>query len=827
MRIGALLAGALAIALVSAVPAQAATADPSSTPLSATASPSPTSTSPQPPSADPTPAPLATPTPTSTPAPTAGTTTSPDATSEPDPSLAEMNAAKNHTMGSTVAAAEGGASPQTRSFAASPSAISVSGVYGQDVSGWQTNINWAAQWAAGSRFAYVKASEGTYYTSSQFTSQYNGAYSAGMIRGAYHFATPNTTDGATQARFFYQNGGGWSPDGRTLPPLLDIEYGTDGTGTCWGMTQGAMVQWISAFVSTLRSLTGVNPVIYSTANWWNTCTGSNSTFGAYPLFVARYGTTTPGALAAGWSNWTIWQFADAGAFAGDQDIFNGTQAQLTQLALGSPGPTAIAQKYASVGGASGTLGPAISSVLWINQNGGGFGQAFANGSIYWSAASGAHVVLAGALRDFYFGQSGAAGVYGWPLSDTAPLASNGGGYQQAFSVGAIYSSPAGTYFVGGATREGYFSRGGAAGDLGWPTAPLTCPFANGGCSQPFQYGLIYNTAGGVWYIVQGSLYTAWTAAGSFSGWGYPTSNLVTMSTVSGAGTGQAFSLASVYAKSGSNLYAVSGAVRDFYFAKGGANGELGWPAGTQTCSSDSTSCSQLFTGGTVSWAAARGAAVTSPQIDAAYAAAGGATGSLGPATTALIWIPQNGGGLGKAYTNGSIYWTVDTGAFPVSGGIRTAYFGVSGSAGPLGWPTAAPVCTYRGAGCSQAFQNSSLIAGRASSGYYTVTGAYVPALTAAGGLSGALGLPTTPVLTISANGGGTGQVFDGGSIYSSAMGAFAVSGGIRDFYFTKGGSAGVLSWPTSVAACNGGTCTQKFAGGTVSWTAAGGGVILP
>lgn len=249
-----------------------------------------------------------------------------------DPSLAEMNAAGNHTMGSTIPASDPAAAAKSSKFAA---ALAVSGVQGQDVSGWQVGVDWAQQWALGSRFAYIKATEGTDYTSSQFTQQYNGSYSAGMIRGAYHFATPNTSDGASQARYFYAHGGGWAPDGRTLPPLLDIEYATDGSGTCWGLTTTQMTQWISSFISTLRSLTGINPAIYSTANWWNQCTGSDNTFGANPLFVARYGTSTPGSLPASWVNWTMWQYQAAGTFAGDQDIFNGTQTQLQQLALGA------------------------------------------------------------------------------------------------------------------------------------------------------------------------------------------------------------------------------------------------------------------------------------------------------------------------------------------------------------------------------------------------------------------------------------------------------------------------------------------------------------
>ena len=65
------------------------------------------------------------------------------------------------------------------------------GVQGLDVSGHQTSVNWQQQWNMGARFAYVKASEGNYYTNELFGSQYQGSRSVGMIRGAYHFAIPN------------------------------------------------------------------------------------------------------------------------------------------------------------------------------------------------------------------------------------------------------------------------------------------------------------------------------------------------------------------------------------------------------------------------------------------------------------------------------------------------------------------------------------------------------------------------------------------------------------------------------------------------------------
>ena len=70
------------------------------------------------------------------------------------------------------------------------------GTLGMDVSSHQQNVDWASAYAAGSRFAYVKATEGGYYTNPYFAQQYNGSARVGMVRGAYHFANPRTSSGA-------------------------------------------------------------------------------------------------------------------------------------------------------------------------------------------------------------------------------------------------------------------------------------------------------------------------------------------------------------------------------------------------------------------------------------------------------------------------------------------------------------------------------------------------------------------------------------------------------------------------------------------------------
>jgi GH25 family lysozyme M1 (1,4-beta-N-acetylmuramidase) len=206
------------------------------------------------------------------------------------------------------------------------------GPQGLDVSSHQGNVNWAGAAHSAGTFAYVKATEGTGYQNPYFKQQYNGAYQAGLIRGAYHFATPNTSTGAAQATYFLAHGGGWSRDGRTLPPAVDLEYNPYGQ-QCYGMTPAALVAWVHDFVRTMRAHTGRYPAIYTSTRWWALCMGNDTTFGADPLWIARYSTSI-GSLPPSWRSWAIWQYADSGTLPGDQDVFHGSLAQLRVLASG-------------------------------------------------------------------------------------------------------------------------------------------------------------------------------------------------------------------------------------------------------------------------------------------------------------------------------------------------------------------------------------------------------------------------------------------------------------------------------------------------------------
>jgi GH25 family lysozyme M1 (1,4-beta-N-acetylmuramidase) len=213
-------------------------------------------------------------------------------------------------------------SPQLlHELSASPAATAAppadAGARGVDVASFQhprgAAINWRRVAQAGYKFAFIKATEGDYYANPYYAADLAQAKAAGLYVTGYHFAVPNVSGGASQARYAVEHGS-YAADGRILPLALDIEYNPYGA-ECYGLTKARMVSWISAFGAEVRNLTGQSPIIYSTANWWRTCTGNSTAFGADPLWVAGYGSSSP-PMPVGWRNWTFWQYTSGGSVPG-------------------------------------------------------------------------------------------------------------------------------------------------------------------------------------------------------------------------------------------------------------------------------------------------------------------------------------------------------------------------------------------------------------------------------------------------------------------------------------------------------------------------------
>jgi GH25 family lysozyme M1 (1,4-beta-N-acetylmuramidase) len=246
------------------------------------------------------------------------------ASASPAPTPDASTLSQDHEMGSQIAKHEGAGQPINK-IDTSDIGIQAT-VPGIDVSGHQGNVNWPAQWNAGKRFVWVKATEGTGFRNPYFTQQYNGSYNQGFIRGAYHFALPNRSSGSAQATFFSNNGGGWSGDGKTLPGALDMEYNPYGA-TCYGLSKSAMTAWIKSFSDTYKARWNKYPAIYTSASWWSQCVSGDFS-STNPLWVARYA-SAPGALPCCWGFYTVWQYSSSPI---DQNVFNGSYDRLRVFA---------------------------------------------------------------------------------------------------------------------------------------------------------------------------------------------------------------------------------------------------------------------------------------------------------------------------------------------------------------------------------------------------------------------------------------------------------------------------------------------------------------
>ena len=84
-----------------------------------------------------------------------------------------------------------------------------------------------------------------------------------------------------------------------------------------------MIAWIAGFTRRARALTGSWPVIYTTAAWWQECTGSTGRFARDPLWLADY--DGPPAALSPWTRWSFWQYSENGYLPGigwtDLDVF--------------------------------------------------------------------------------------------------------------------------------------------------------------------------------------------------------------------------------------------------------------------------------------------------------------------------------------------------------------------------------------------------------------------------------------------------------------------------------------------------------------------------
>jgi len=143
-------------------------------------------------------------------------------------------------------------------------------VFGIDISNYNT-VDWQTLKNGPIKYVFIKSSEGkgpkTF--ASKAAAHAAGAQSIGMPYTFYHFGRADLAHGNAlkkardEATFFWQRINDLGGMGKlSFPPILDYEK---------GVKSGSSVsnkQWVDAFVDQFQKLSGVLPILYSSAGDW-------------------------------------------------------------------------------------------------------------------------------------------------------------------------------------------------------------------------------------------------------------------------------------------------------------------------------------------------------------------------------------------------------------------------------------------------------------------------------------------------------------------------------------------------------------------------------
>ncbi len=222
-----------------------------------------------------------------------------------------------------------------------------------------------------------------------------------------------------------------------------------------------------------------------------------------------------------------------------------------------------------------------------------------------------------------------------------------------------------------------------------------------------------------------------------------------------------------------------------------------------------------------------GAAVAATPDNGAIAAKYQATPQLGYAITPLRCnLPQSG--CYRAYRNGSIYWSVGTGAHMVWGAIAGRWAALNWERGSMGFPTTDENCTLANRGCVQKFQGGRIY-WQSSAGANTVVGGIGAHWDQTGAQNGPLGYPISGE-NCALISGGCVQNYQGGYVYwQPSIGSHAVHGAIGGKWVQMGYERSPLGYPVSDERCGGVplACVQYFQGGTINWPSFAGVSVNP
>jgi uncharacterized protein with LGFP repeats len=278
-----------------------------------------------------------------------------------------------------------------------------------------------------------------------------------------------------------------------------------------------------------------------------------------------------------------------------------------------------------------------------------------------------------------------------------------------------------------------------------------------------------------------------------------------------------------------NGFDVFGAIEVKWFGSGAQNGILGPPTSNEQPTFDGTGRFQTFMRGQVSWHPAIGAFLAIGDICARWRAIGAE--QFGYPITDESPCPDQHGRYNHFrdlsdphHPDASIYWTPQTGAVEVFGGIRDHWAKLGWEAGPLRYPVAPEGPTFDGVGRNQPFQMG-VMSWHPETGAFSVIGDICARWRAIGAEQ--FGYPITDESPCPDRHGRYNHFRtlqhphhpDASIYWTPETGAVEVFGGIRDHWAKLGWEMGPLRYPVAPEGptFDGVGRNQPFQMGAMSW----------
>lgn len=195
-------------------------------------------------------------------------------------------------------------------------------VHGIDISRHQGAVDWAAIRNDGTRFAFIKATEGGDHADENFMAHWVASRDAGVKRGAYHFYywCRNVED---QISWFIRN---VPVEADALPPVLDVEWNGDSKTCPKKVPQAEALAAMTRFLRAIEAHYHKRPIIYTSIDFYREIIDGH--LHDYPLWVR----TVRAHPVARYANrpWTFWQYTENGDVNGikgdvDRNAFVGTE----------------------------------------------------------------------------------------------------------------------------------------------------------------------------------------------------------------------------------------------------------------------------------------------------------------------------------------------------------------------------------------------------------------------------------------------------------------------------------------------------------------------